>query len=260
MKPEGVRDVDGHRYPCEHQSTRNRPNSTEEQAASLPSVGPRTHMFLEKISTVALPCGLHGDQNVQGPGRRMLPPLVVSSSLFHTFAPLSFHSISISFNLFQYPRTDNSNGTLLSRTERRAFHNLFGTAMASLQNIPYDLLLSIAQYLDLAGIYALQLVRMDGVVLSGRAISSSYLSTDLQICPLRDSHPTGLSRLGRQSTPPMPRAPAIRFQAPFRSIYGSASGGGESRSPAGTRLAHPHPTARCKCVCARRGRSIKRDY
>lgn|SRR6266404_5787568 len=31
--------------------------------------------------------------------------------------------------------------------------------MASLQNVPYDLLLSIAQYLDLADIYALQLVR-----------------------------------------------------------------------------------------------------
>jgi hypothetical protein len=44
--------------------------------------------------------------------------------------------------------------------------------MASLQNIPYDLLLSIAQYLDLAGIYALQLVRMDDIVPSGRAILS----------------------------------------------------------------------------------------
>src|SRR6266702_426510 len=32
-------------------------------------------------------------------------------------------------------------------------------AMASLQNIPYDLLLSIAQHLDLADICALQLVR-----------------------------------------------------------------------------------------------------
>ena len=33
--------------------------------------------------------------------------------------------------------------------------------MSSLQNIPYDLLLSIAQHLDLADIYALQLVRFD---------------------------------------------------------------------------------------------------
>jgi hypothetical protein len=31
--------------------------------------------------------------------------------------------------------------------------------MTSLQNIPYDLLLSIAHYLDLVDIYALQLVR-----------------------------------------------------------------------------------------------------
>jgi hypothetical protein len=31
--------------------------------------------------------------------------------------------------------------------------------MSSLQNMPYDLLLSIAQYLDLTDIYALQLVR-----------------------------------------------------------------------------------------------------
>jgi hypothetical protein len=31
--------------------------------------------------------------------------------------------------------------------------------MSSLQNIPYDLLLSIAQHLDLVDIYALQLVR-----------------------------------------------------------------------------------------------------
>jgi hypothetical protein len=31
--------------------------------------------------------------------------------------------------------------------------------MASLQNIPYDLLLSIAHHLELADIYALQLVR-----------------------------------------------------------------------------------------------------
>jgi hypothetical protein len=31
--------------------------------------------------------------------------------------------------------------------------------MSSLQNMPYDLLLCIAQHLDLADIYALQLVR-----------------------------------------------------------------------------------------------------
>jgi hypothetical protein len=37
--------------------------------------------------------------------------------------------------------------------------------MSSLQNIPYDLLLSIAHHLDLADIYALQLVRNDRLFL-----------------------------------------------------------------------------------------------
>jgi hypothetical protein len=47
--------------------------------------------------------------------------------------------------------------------------------MASLHTMPYDLLFSIAQYLDLADIYALQLVRVDGFVPSDRQILNSCL-------------------------------------------------------------------------------------
>ena len=189
-----------------------------------------------------------------GPTNASAPCLVIFVLTLLPFIP--FHSHLLLF--FSTFKTDNGNRTHLSRT--KAFHKIFWTAMASLQTMPYDLLLSIAQYLDLADIYALQLVRMDGFVPSDRAILNSCLSSDLQTYPLRDSHPTGLSKLGCQPPPTMPRAPAIRFQAPFRSIYGSTSGGGEPRSAAGTRLAHPHSAARCERVCARRGRSIKRCY
>jgi len=89
------------------------------------------------------------------PGRARLDFPAASSSCvprLYPFAPSHPHFVH-----FLLINPDNGNSSRPPDTKRTL--PIIFTGMSSLQNMPYDLLLSIAQHLDLADIYALQLVR-----------------------------------------------------------------------------------------------------
>ena len=80
---------------------------------------------LEKISTS--PLRLYGDdQKVQGPGRRMLPPLVVSSPL-STLCSLSFpFHLHFLLSIFQHSRQITVTAPAFLRTKHALFIKFFG--------------------------------------------------------------------------------------------------------------------------------------